>query len=269
MQSQLRGTWPEVQLCREACDARIGLRRLSVNYGRAGVEKGLVSAPGGFFMTLRDIAFWLRSSRVDGRINRDRDEHGMAVAFDRLYSAETDPFGAELPQFRYQRRKYDSLLSMLPRRRYRNVLDVGCGLGAFTRKLAPFSEAILGIDISEAAIAQARDRSLSHSNVRYAVAGVAGASKMEEAFDLIVLADVLYYTDSPQPACVGSIADGVASRLLPGGLVLLVNHYFFGIDAASRTTRAIHDAFGRAPLLDSMAEYRRAFFLATLFQRVG
>jgi SAM-dependent methyltransferase len=241
----------------------------SVNYGRAGVEKGLVSAPGGFFMTLRDIAFWLRSSRVDGRIDRDRGEYGTAAAFDRLYSAETDPFGAELPQFRYQRRKYDCLLSMLPRRRYRNVLDVGCGLGAFTRKLAPFSEAILGIDISEAAIAQARDRSLSHSNIRYAVAGVNGASKIEEAFDLIVLADVLYYTDFRQAACVGSIADGVASRLLPGGLVLLVNHYFFGIDAASRTTRAIHDSFRNAPLLDCKAEYRRAFFLATILQRVG
>ena len=131
-----------------------------MNRGRVGVEEGLVSAPGGFFMTLRDVAFWLRSSRVDGRIGRDRDEYGMAGAFDRLYSAETDPFGAELPQFRYQRRKYDCLLSMLPRRHYGNVLDVGCGLGAFTRKLAPFSEAILGIDISEAAIAQARQRSL-------------------------------------------------------------------------------------------------------------
>jgi 2-polyprenyl-3-methyl-5-hydroxy-6-metoxy-1,4-benzoquinol methylase len=239
-----------------------------VNWGRAGVEEGLVSAPGGFFMTLRDVAFWLRSSRVDGRISRDRDEYGMAVAFDRLYSAETDPFGAELPQFRYQRRKYDCLLSMLPRRRYRNVLDVGCGLGAFTRRLAPFSEAILGIDISEAAIAQARQRSLGRPNIRYAVGAVLGAPAAEEKFDLIVLADVLYYMDTRHEDGVESIAAGLASRLLPDGLVLLVNHYFFGIDAASRTTRAIHDAFRNSPLLVRQAEYRRAFFLTTILQRV-
>jgi SAM-dependent methyltransferase len=239
-----------------------------VSYDRAGGDDGLVCAPSGFFMTLRDIAFWLQSSRVDGRIDRDRHEYGTAMAFDRLYSTEADPFGAEVPQFRYQRRKYDSLLSMLPRRRYRNVLDIGCGLGAFTRRLAPFSEAILGIDISAAAIAQARDRSLIHSNIRYAVEGVVGASRIEDAFDLIVLADVMYYTDR-RAACVESIAGGVASRLLPGGLLLLVNHYFFGIDAASRMTRAIHDAFRNAPLLHCEAEYRRPFFLATLLQRAG
>jgi SAM-dependent methyltransferase len=240
-----------------------------VNYGWAGAEEGLVSAPGGFFMTLRDIAFWLRSSRVDGRLGRNRDEGAMAVAFDRLYSAETDPFGAELPQFYYQGRKYECLLSMLPLRRYRNVLDVGCGLGAFTRRLAPFSEAILGIDISEEAIAQARHRAVSHSNIRFAVASVLGASEIEQKFDLIVLADVLYYTDTRQPAWVESIAQGMASRLLPGGLILLVNHYFFGIDAASRTTRTIHDRFSNTPLLDRKAEYRRPFFLTTLLQRRG
>jgi SAM-dependent methyltransferase len=240
-----------------------------VSYGRAGLDQGLVCAPGGFFMTLRDIAFWFRSASVDSRIDRDRDEYGTAMAFDRLYSTETDPFGAEIPHFRYQRRKYDSLLSMLPRRRYINALDIGCGLGAFTRKLAPFSEAILGIDISEAAVAQARDRSSAHSNTRYAVEGVVGACRIEEAFDLIVLADVMYYTDFRRTACVESIASGIASRLLPGGVLLLVNHYFFGIDAASRATRAIHDAFRRAPLLNCTAEHRRPFFLATLLQRAG
>jgi 2-polyprenyl-3-methyl-5-hydroxy-6-metoxy-1,4-benzoquinol methylase len=191
----------------------------------------------------------------------------MAGAFDRLYLSEADPFGAELPQFRYQQRKYDRLLSMLPQRRYRNVLDVGCGLGAFTRKLGPFTAGILGIDISEVAIAQARARSLDHSNIRYAVVGVRDMAELTESFDLIILADTLYYTDSGQAPDVSAIAAGVASKLLPGGLLMLVNHYFFGIDATSRTTRAIHDAFRNTARLDCVAEYRRAFFLATLLQR--
>ena len=34
-------------------------------------------------------------------------ERGTASAFDELYAGESDPFGAELPQYRYQQRKYD------------------------------------------------------------------------------------------------------------------------------------------------------------------
>lgn len=229
----------------------------------------LVSPPGGFFMTLRDVAFWLRSSRVDDRLGRDRHEHGAAAAFDRLYAGEADPFGAELPQYRYQQRKYDCMLSMLPRRRYLNALDVGCGLGAFTRKLAPFTENILGIDISEVAIAQARQRSTHHSNIRYAVAGVVNTSGLEEAFDLIVLADTLYYTETRRAGALQPIVESVTSRLVPGGLLLLVNHYFFGVDSASRTTRAIHDVFRNSKALECTAEYRRPFFLATIMQRTS
>ena len=89
----------------------------------------LAPRPRTFFMTIRDIAFWIRSARADARLNGCLHDVGNGQAFDRLYEAVQDPFGTELAQYRYQRRKYDSLLSMLPRRRYRQVLDIGCGLG--------------------------------------------------------------------------------------------------------------------------------------------
>jgi SAM-dependent methyltransferase len=227
----------------------------------------LKPAPSDFFMTFRDIAFWLRSWRADSQINRVRAAHGPAAAFDQLYNASDDPFAAESPQYRYQQRKYNSLLSMLPQHKYRNVLDIGCGLGAFTRKLAPFSEAILGTDISEVAITRARQLSANYSNVRYSVATALEAPGSRAAFDLIVLADTLYYLDSPSTERIRTIAHALTSMLLPGGLLLLVNHYFFKFDRASRITRATHDIFSYGPLLTRVAEYRRAFFLATLLQR--
>jgi hypothetical protein len=46
-----------------------------------------------------------------------------------------------------------------------------------------------------------------------------------------------------------------------------VNHYFFGMDVSSKGTRQIHDAFRWATRLERVAEYRRAFFLATVFAR--
>jgi predicted TPR repeat methyltransferase len=220
-----------------------------------------------FFMTFRDIAFWIRSARADTRLSRLRHEHGSAAAFDELYAGMKDPFGAELSQYRYQRRKYDSLLSMLPQRPYRRVLDIGCGLGSLTRKLAPFAEHILGTDISATALEYAGKLSTAHPNIVYSQEDMLAETRQEPAFDLIVLADTLYYIDPLTETGLKSIVRNVSSKLLPGGLLLLVNHYFFGIDKASRGTREIHDAFRWAPSLDCAAEHRRAFFLATLLRR--
>jgi SAM-dependent methyltransferase len=228
---------------------------------------GLAPAPTNFFMTIRDIALWIRSARADARLDRFRRDHTGGSAFDQLYADTHDPFGVELSQYRYQQRKYSSLLSMLPRRRYGNVLDIGCGLGAFARKLAPFAGHVLGTDISAEAIAQARKLSVGHPNVVYSQRDMLDSTGEEPAFDLIIVADTLYYIHPRTPAGLKAIAGTISSKLAPGGLVLVVNHYFFGIDKASRDTSEIHDAFRWAPSLDCVAEYRRAFFLATLLRR--
>jgi 2-polyprenyl-3-methyl-5-hydroxy-6-metoxy-1,4-benzoquinol methylase len=230
---------------------------------------GLAPAPTNFFMTIRDVAYWVRSARADARLERFRREGQAGSPFDHLYADTRDPFGVELPQYRYQQRKYACLLSMLPQRRYRNILDVGCGLGTFTRKLAPFGEQVLGTDISGEAISQARKLSVSHPNITYVQRNMLDAPPMESEFDLIVVADTIYYMNSRTPVVLKTLAGTIASKLTPGGLVMIVNHYFFGIDSASRDTREIHDAFRRAPSLDCIAEFRRAFFLATLLQRAA
>jgi SAM-dependent methyltransferase len=227
----------------------------------------LAKAPINFFMTLRDIAFWIRCARADSRLEALRLSLGSAAAFDELYAGVNDPFGAELPQYRYQQRKYDSLLSMLPQKPYPRVLDIGCGLGSLTRKLAPFAQHTLGSDISAAAIEQARKLSTAHPNIVYSQGDMLDEGTQESPFDLIVLADTLYYIDPLTPARLKSIARNLCTRLAPGGLLLLVNHYFFGIDKASKGTREIHDSFLSAPGLGPVAEYRRAFFLATLLRR--
>jgi SAM-dependent methyltransferase len=238
-----------------------------LTHSNSGDSEPLASPPLSFFMTIRDIAFWIRSARADSRLDRLRDERGAASAFDQLYAGREDPFGSELPQYRYQQRKYASLLSMLPRRLYHNVLDVGCGLGTFTRKLAPFAERVVGTDISAEAIGQARKLSTGHPNIAYSQQDMLDPSQTDADFDLIVLADTLYYVDPLTDVRLKSIAGALATKLAPGGLLLLVNHYFFGIDLPSRGTREIHDAFRWASRLERVAEHRRAFFLATLLQR--
>jgi SAM-dependent methyltransferase len=229
----------------------------------------LTSAPTNFFMTIRDIGFWIRCARTDSRLRRLRHSLAATTAFDELYATTGDPYGAELPQYRYQQRKYTSLLSMLPRQPYRSVLDIGCGLGTFARMLAPFAGRVHGTDMSSEAIQQARKRSTAHPNIVYSQRDMLEEPSTDESFDLIVLADTLYYVEPLTEARLKRIAAGLAEKLAPAGLLLLVNHFFFGIDSSSRTTRNIHNVFCSESALEPLAEHRRAFFLATLLRRTS
>jgi SAM-dependent methyltransferase len=226
----------------------------------------LAEEPRDFFMTLRDIAFWVRSARADAALARHRMDGTPGEAFDRLYDGSEDPYGAELPQFRYQRRKYRALLSMLPNRTYASVLDVGCGIGVFSRALAPYAGSVLGIDVSRTAVARARELSAALPNVSYEVGDIETFDSPQR-FSAIVLADVVYYLSSLTDESVSAIASRLASLLEPGGLLLLVNHFFFAIDPPSRMTRRIHDTFRASAHLRAAGERRRAFYLATLLER--
>lgn len=217
-------------------------------------------------MTLRDIAFWVRSARTDADLERLVAGSTRQQAFDQLYATQGDPYAAATTKYRYQHRKYRGLLSMLPARRYGDVLDIGCGLGVFTRSLAPYADRVVGIDVSGEAVSRARALSGGLDNVRYEQADIETFDS-DARFSLIVLADVVYYLEPPLENAARSIATRLSSLLEAGGLLLLVNHYFFAIDPPSRATRRIHDAVAAEPALRQIDERRRAFWLATLFER--
>jgi predicted TPR repeat methyltransferase len=230
-------------------------------------SQALAKAPRTFFMTVRDIAFWLRSARADATLGRLQSERGLEQAFDELYATSPDPFGAALPQYRYQRQKYQRMLAMLPGRRYGDVLDIGCGLGVLTRQLAPFGEKILGLDISNTAVTEARERSAGFTNLEFAQDDVMAFDPGRRQFDLVVLADTLYYLAPLSDDRLKTIAGKMHDLLAPGGILLLVNHFFFTVDPASRMTREIHNAFRWSSGLNQVAEHKYAFFLASLLER--
>jgi SAM-dependent methyltransferase len=232
------------------------------------MEEKLRSEPKKFFMSLRDISFWIQSARTDAALEKLQAVHGPEGAFDLLYSRKSDPFGSGLSCYRYQKLKYEKLISFLPKRNYSSVLDVGCGLGPFTRELSPHAGRVLGVDLSEAAVNQARDSSRANPNVRFERRDIQQIGKIGEKFDLITVLDVLYYLPNLSDEVLKSVAAQIETLLAPGGLVLLVNHFFFHVDSASRQTRRIHDSFRRNSSLQIVSENKRAFFLASLYTRL-
>lgn len=117
----------------------------------------------------------------------------------------------------YEQAKYLACLDLLAPRHCRG-LEIGCANGAFTRHLATRCDRLLALDLSEAALAQARARG-TPPGVTFARAELPGGWP-EGRFDLIVLSEVLYYFRPPE---IAELARLCAACLAPGGRVLLVN----------------------------------------------
>ncbi len=137
--------------------------------------------------------------------------------FDRLYTHDPDPW--KFASSDYERDKYAATLAALPDRRFTRCYEVGCSIGVLTRQLATRCDAILGVDIAEPALVQARVRCADQPWVTFEQAVVPGDWPPGQ-FDLILFSEVLYYLgiEGLQDA-----ARRTAACLSPGGVVVLVD----------------------------------------------
>jgi predicted TPR repeat methyltransferase len=96
-------------------------------------------------------------------------------------------------------------------RRWRRVIDLGCGTGLCGALLQPTSDAIDGVDLSGAMLEQARGRgvyrTLAQADIVEFLAGEPPGSA-----DLVVAADVLIYVGA-----LAAVFEAVARVLEPGG----------------------------------------------------
>jgi SAM-dependent methyltransferase len=217
-------------------------------------------------MLPRDIGLFIKSARTDAKVARIHREQGCQAAFETAYRESGDPWASASPRYRYQGLKYDRLVALLPRRRFASALDLGCGLGLLSQKLAARAERVLGIDVAPTAIEHARRRGAAFGNLSFEPGDILNLpSSLNGRFDLVVVADVLYYLSPLDESVLRSVVRRIADLLTPGGTCLLANHFFFAADPESRISRKIHRAFQDCPRFAVTSEHRRAFFLATLF----
>jgi predicted TPR repeat methyltransferase len=217
------------------------------------------------FMLPRDVGLFLQGARTDAQIARVQQDQGSRAAFEAAYADSADPWASASTHYRYQSVKYDKLIALLPQRRFANVLDLGCGLGLLSQKLAKLAENVVGMDLATSALHHARRRAAAFSNLEFTFGDILDLPRvLDRRFDLIVVADVLYYLSPLDEGVLQTVAARIADLLSPGGTCLLANHYFFSADAESRVSRRIHRAFSTCPRFATVSEHRRPFFLATL-----
>lgn len=128
-------------------------------------------------------------------MNLDR---GTKEWFESLFDPKQNPIvdGWKIAWRGSQKFRYDLyteiLKHVLPKNEKIKILDIGCALGDFTRRvwqLDPKNE-ILGIDISENAINRV---SKEYPDMKFKVASLPALPFNESTFDLILCLEVLYY----------------------------------------------------------------------------
>ena len=122
--------------------------------------------------------------------NREPDQKATKF-FDDLWQ-KGDYWQLETSEF--ERAKYERQENLLNDRRYRRVLEIGCGAGVFTKRLASLAETVVAVDVSPAAIARARADSATLRHVDFRVANIMQFDVQAEGpWDLIVLGETIYY----------------------------------------------------------------------------
>lgn len=146
---------------------------------------------------------------------RSRSRSRSRESFDAHYARK--PEGWDFDGSWYERRKRAVTLAALPRERYRSALELGCATGVLTAAIAGRADRVLGTDISEAPLVQARERAPGARFVRAALP----EDWPEGRFDLVVLSEIGYYLS---PADLDRTIDRVLGALDDDG-VLVACHW--------------------------------------------
>lgn len=129
-----------------------------------------------------------------------------------------------------ERLEHDLVLSMLPPLEGTRVLDVGCGDGELTQKLAELGADVIGVDVNPDMVAVAQRR----RSGTYKVADATALPFDDETFDVVIAVTVLCVCDDPK------ILVGEMARVLkPGGRSVIGELGKFSLWALSRRLRGL------------------------------
>jgi len=109
---------------------------------------------------------------------------------------------------------HEFLLRALPRRCER-ALDVGCGRGAFARRLSAIAAHVDAIDYDSATLAHARSESAGHSNITFTEADFLSWPPAAP-YDVVSMIATLHHL--PFEAALGK----AASLVRPGGTLIIL-----------------------------------------------
>ncbi len=108
-----------------------------------------------------------------------------------------------------------------------DVLDVGCGIGRVAAAIAPFVGSVVGIDVADAMVDEARRRAV-FPNVRFLRTDGEALPVLPESVDLVLFVDSMPYL--VQAGVADRQVEQSADALRSGGALLVLNLAYAGDD---------------------------------------
>jgi len=182
--------------------------------------------------------------------------------FDDLYRNNDDPWHYRTSE--YERRKRELLLASLPREHYASGFEPACSNGELSALLARRCARLRICDISQHAVAQARERLADARGVTIDACAVPDEWPAEE-FDLIVISELAYYLS---PAATMTLAERAWASLADDGAIVACHwrHPFDGKLQSAEDVHAIfHSAFGAMRVV----RHEEADFLLDVWSKDG
>lgn len=215
-----------------------------------------------------DIGLFVRSARTDAAIARTRAAEGARAAFEAAYTSSPDPWASADTRYFYQRWKYAGILASIPaEQKFQRALDLGSGLGLLSRGLTGKAHEVVGVDIAAAAVARATALSAGDARVRFIQGDVCDLDPaLDGGFDLLVIADTLYYLDQMDDQSLKRLTTRLARLLMPNGMCVLANHYFCPGEKDSELSARIHRAFAWSPSFTLEREHWRPFYRVSILR---
>lgn len=180
--------------------------------------------------------------------------------FDDIYDKSLDPWNFETSE--YEAEKYHHTLASLPRARYARALEIGCSIGVLTHQLASRCDELLGVDVSERALAIARQRCANLPQVNFDRIQVP-VEMPEGPFDLVVLSEVVYFW---QREDLERAANLLIERQSSRAHLILV-HYTPPVPDYPLTGDQVHDAWLARPEWKLLRQERRESYRLDVLEK--
>jgi 2-polyprenyl-3-methyl-5-hydroxy-6-metoxy-1,4-benzoquinol methylase len=154
----------------------------------------------------------LQSARTDGYAEGGRMDNGNDAKVIRQF--DTIAF---LPDAWDHNRQYQKYLLQNIGAQCGCALDVGCGTGELTKKLARFSKEVTGIDVSANMIAEARKRNHGENIEYLKISAEEYLEKTEKRFDVIISVAALHHMREE------TILGSMKNKLTKNGRILILD----------------------------------------------
>lgn len=158
--------------------------------------------------------------------------------FEDVFLRSADPWQTRVS--RAEMAKRDTVLALLGSRRHGRILELGCGNGSNSIALARRTISLDACDGAEMALKRAAALTDNIANV-HLYHTTLPARFPSDRYDVVVIAELLYYLNDHCLACVMREID---RTLRPGGLLVLCHHHIQFADATQRQS-GLHTRFSR------------------------